>query len=174
MKNKKDNSEKILAMICAVLITSLILFFIFIVLQQEQEFKIYLDEVEVDEVVACCWSIGNVNSFENSSDNVSVGRTVIGYDYSETYCFPEENLQYLEVPCDIIKKEELTIKWLDKNCEDLECNYYNLGCMKFGIRAKVSITKEQYYDPEARGFICTDKIKKCSKYKFGEYLIEVK
>lgn len=112
------------------------------------------EQVEVDELVVCCLDMETINSFENLSNHADIGSTIIKNDYFENYCFPKENLEYYEVPCGIMKKEDLTIEWLDLNAKCLEC-----------------------YDKKTNSMTldgCSFEYDECFKYKFGEYYIELK
>ena len=106
------------------------------------------EQIEVDELIVCCLRGKSEKIYENISGLIDKASfTNMESDYYNVWCLPKENLEYFEVPCEIIKKEDLTIEWLDWNaectkinkpCEDLECN--NGG--------------------------------KCVEYKFGNYIIE--
>ena len=133
MKNKKE----IFTMIGICLLAGIMVITLFCVLPHfnKQDFKIYLNETEGDELIACCLDINNDVNIEN-----------------KTICMPEENLEYYEVPCEPIKKDDLTIEWLDGNglCQDCEGTY--------------DIVYDNYVTCDI----------KCSKYKFGKYIIEIK
>ena len=160
MKNKKkankiiNNFMDLLPAICMGGGLVMILVIAFYPIFNEPEFKIHLDETEVDEIIACCLGMETIHSLENLSENVGIGSTRIKNNYSAIFCFPEENLEYFEVPCERIQKEEITKEWLDWNAECLEC-----------------------YDKKTNSMTldgCSFEYDECFKYKFGKYIIEVK
>ncbi len=84
-------------------------------------------------------------------------------------CKKEEFALCAEKYVKVINKEDLTREWLNDNTEGLECNYYNIGCPVFGIRAKVKVDIENWH-----GGMCNTKYKECTKWKADDYIIEVK
>ena len=120
-------------------------------------------------------------------------------DYSVVFCFPEENLKYFEVPCEIIKKEDLTKEWMEDNCECVKYKEENEAkrvrwakkCLKkYPNALYIEIDLEKYEDCFAEQYIdsdvcdeecrCYDELrlcdtpyceKNCQKYKFGKYII---
>lgn len=125
----------------------------------EPDFKIYLNEIEVDELVACCFGTDEINPFENLSNNG--GETNLSVYPDAVFCLPEENLEYFEVPCKTIKKDELDKEFLTWNAE----------CIEIIIEGKIYNTKGEIYE-----LSMSDKSKQkyCQKYKFGEYFIKIK
>ena len=148
---KKENRLEILMGIFIVAIVFVLLFIVFNY-NSEPHFKIYKEGIEVDELVACCLNTADLRPSDNLSkvDN-NTGSTTTIQNYGSIICFSEENLEYFKVPCETIKKEDLTIEWLDFNslCQDCEGTY----------------------DVVYRDYVTCDI--KCSRYKFGKYIIEV-
>jgi len=94
----------------------------------QPNFKIYLNETEVDELVACCFEINALRPIEDlSKRNNNTASTTTINDCNATFCFTEENSEYFDAPCETIKKEDLNIEWLDSNTEKLEGNFYKFG-----------------------------------------------
>ena len=109
----------------------------------QPNFKIYLNETEVNELIACCFELDELKTIDNlSRANNNTGSTTTIIDYNTIFCFTEENSEYFDAPCKPIKKEDLNIEWLDSYtecvrinnpCEDLKCNeggecgYYKFG-----------------------------------------------
>lgn len=142
MKNKKKKSFFYMYIFPAILISALFfgLLDIFVfnwIYEPEPHFKIYLNETEVDEMIICCIYSPPINNTGN----------LLG---EKSYCMPEENLEYFEVPCEPLKKDDLTIEWLDWNAECV-----NNDC---------PLKKQNKF------FACDENY--CQKYKFGKYIIE--
>ena len=111
---------------------------------------------EINSLYACCTNITSVNYFENSSgENYIIGKTLI--NKSENYgeiCLPKEEIKYMEFPCFDIDKKEIDIEWLEMNAKCLECYFKEDNSMKLnGCNATYDF---------------------CFKYKFGNYIIEIK
>jgi len=109
------------------------------------------DNYEVNSLYACCTDIIYVNYFENYSNETDLYASTL-INKSKNYgkiCLPQNELKYIEFPCYYIEKKEIDIEWLELNAEcisiDKPCE--NLECKNGG---------------------------KCSKYKFGNYTIEIK
>ena len=145
------------------------------VYDSEPHFKIIKDGIEVEEITACCFDIEDLKPFENLSRvNKNTRSTTMVNNYSAILCFTEENLEYFEAPCESLKKEDLTIEWLDLNAECIDENYVayrdsceNDGKDSFGyhLSADLLIICSQW-----KSFL---EESECSKYKFGKYIIEV-
>ena len=152
-----------------ILLISILVLGIFLV--QKPHFKISLNENEVNEMVVCCLNKETINQFEEPINNFNEsGSTIIIQIPNYRYCLPtEENSKYFEVPCESLKKEDLTIEWLEWNaeCVELRCNE------EYPIE-QIDYSKEDKFccfhkDTIGKG-ICG--VSLCSKYKFGEYAIE--
>ena len=98
-------------------------------------FEIYSNGIEVDEITACCFDTPPIDNVENKK-----------------YCLPEENLEYFEIPCEPLKKEDLTKDWLDAHTKIQKGE-----CIDWEKKMKDGI------------LVCKEEIK---KYKFGNYTIE--
>lgn len=127
-------------------------------------------QVEVDEITACCLELGESDSSDevNLSANVGTMRDKNDY-YNAIFCFPEDNLEYFEAPCEPLKKEDLKIEWLDWNSECVEGSYMfkevllnegQLPIMNKWCREGLNSACEFLRQIE------------CSKYKFGNFTIE--
>jgi len=116
------------------------------------------EQVEVDEMIVCC--LEDKINLEPNKFNDS-GNTIIGQELNYSICMPEENMKYFEVPCESLKKEDLTIEWLDLNAECTEV---------------YSKTSKDYlicsYDGTSCDSMIDNRFYFCSKYKFGEYTID--
>ena len=126
-------------------------------------FTIYKNDIKVDEITACCLELGESSPPKDINWSNIIGSRIDKSDYNAIFCFPKENLKYFKVPCESLKKEDLIIEWFDWNAECIEV--YDKD-----KREKVSCGKNEKYLCTA--FTNRPDFFECSKYKFGEHLIE--
>ena len=152
MKNKGVIELSIGTIVIIVLAMSMLILGLVLVrsIFDEPHFRIYLNETEVDEINICClntklWTVETLSLLGTLNDTLPPSSWV------NMFCMPEENLEFFNVSCEPLKKEDLTIGWLDVNCLCQDCEG----------------TWDMVYDD----YVTCDI--KCSKYKFGNYTIEV-
>ncbi len=103
------------------------------------------EQIEVNEMIVCCSNISN--GYNNESTSI---------------CLPEENLEFFDIPCEPLKKEDLTTEWLDENSECIEWCDYELYRKPLCYNS----IEESLHDWEKIDNLI------CQKYKFGNYTIE--
>lgn len=154
MKKKKQDKRFIVGIICSILIVAFVLILVY---SSKPDFKITKNGVEAKNLTACCVEIKDIDYFENYSHLLNFSRTKTYADIKEReVCIPEEQ-NILGFDCRLIEKKDLDGAWLDENCECADWIYSNKDpCLKSNK------TEED-----------CDYTRTCSKYKFGDYFIDI-
>ena len=161
MKNKGVIELSIGTIVIIVLAMSMFILGLVLVrsIFDEPHFKIsYMNEsgefVEVDEIIACCFDTLPIDYVEN-----------------KTFCVPEENLIFLNLSCEPLKKKDLTREWLDINTACIyegflhnESWCYNAGDSD---GEKIIDIGEEYCETNQERLN-----RGCNYYKFGKYTVE--